>query len=96
MNENENYSKTIECNVQEFHTELIQAVLAGFVGVTPGIIVALEGILESLRKTMGQSKSNSENRTIVCERYEYIPQANAIRSCKFFSQAFVHHTLRGT
>jgi hypothetical protein len=82
MSVNVNESKAIECQTTEFHTELIQAVLAGFVGVTPGIIAALEGILESLRRTLGQSNSNTEDRTIICERYEYIPQADVIQSCR--------------
>jgi hypothetical protein len=82
LNVDQNLSKEIECASNEFHPELIKAVLAGFVGVTPSVILALEGILESLSNTISQSKSSSENKAIVCERYEYIPEANVIRSCK--------------
>lgn len=74
-------TKEIECKVPEFHTKLIQAVLEGFVNVTPGIILAREKILESLRLTLGQSAS-SENRIIVCQRYEYIQHIDVIRSYK--------------
>ena len=82
MNVDQNVSKNIECKVTDFHAELIKAVLAGFVGATASVIQALEGILDSLRRTIQKSTSNSENKTIVCERYEYLPQANMIRSCK--------------
>ncbi|KAI0836851.1 hypothetical protein F5Y06DRAFT_298085 [Hypoxylon sp. FL0890] len=80
MSLDHNVSKNIECKTTEFHTELIKAILLGFVNVTPSVILALEGILESLRLTIQQSSSNSENKTIVCERYEYLPQADAIKS----------------
>ncbi|KAI1412727.1 hypothetical protein F5Y13DRAFT_189928 [Hypoxylon sp. FL1857] len=80
MNIDHNLSKEIKCKVSDFHAELIKAVLLGFVGVTAGVVRALEGILESLRLTIQQSSSNSENKTIVCEHYEYIPQADAIKS----------------
>jgi len=80
LNVDQNLSKEIECASNEFHPTLIKAVLAGFVGVTPSVIVALESILESLSNTISQSKSSSENKAIVCERYEYIPEANVIRS----------------
>ncbi|OTA65972.1 hypothetical protein K449DRAFT_458016 [Hypoxylon sp. EC38] len=80
MNVDHNKTHDIDCKVTDFHAELIKAVLAGFVGVTPSVIKALEGILESLRLTISQSHSNSENKTIVCERYEYISQADVIRS----------------
>lgn len=80
MNVDENVSKDIECDVREFHTELIQAVLKGFVGVSGNIFKALEAILESLRLSINQSSSTGQSRTIVCERYEYIPQADVIRS----------------
>jgi predicted RND superfamily exporter protein len=61
---------------------LITTVLKGFVDATPNIVKSLEQILEALKATIGQSKSSSENRTIICERYEYIPQANVIKSGK--------------
>ncbi|KAH7011146.1 hypothetical protein EDB80DRAFT_891026 [Ilyonectria destructans] len=79
MMSDRNVTKEIECEVPEFHTKLIQAVLEGFVNVTPGIILALEKILESLRLTLGQSAS-SEDRTIVFQRYVHTPENDRIRS----------------
>lgn len=80
MNVDDNVSKNIECKVQDFHTDLIKAVLQGFVDVTPSILKSLEKILDSLRLSIKQSSSSGQSRTIVCERYEYIPQANVIKS----------------
>ena len=82
MNSNNNESKDISCNITEFHTELINAVLEGFVVPDVGIYQALEQILDSLRKTISTSDSSSSNRTIVCERYEYVKEADAIVSCE--------------
>ena len=81
MNSDQNLSRVVEREVKEFHTQLIEAVLSGFVGISATIVVALEGILQSLAKTVSESSSSSDNKTVVCERYEYIPQADVIRSC---------------
>ncbi|KAE8356260.1 hypothetical protein BDV28DRAFT_127289 [Aspergillus coremiiformis] len=80
MNVDHNISRQIECQTSEFHFQLLDAVLAGFVGVTPVILQALEGILKSLAKTVDQSVSNTDSKTIVCERYEYVPEVDLIRS----------------
>lgn len=82
MNQDQNLSKEIECNVNDFHTELIQAILEGFVGTSTAIVQALESILDSLRRTISVSSSSSQNKMIVCERYEYLSVADEIRSCK--------------
>lgn len=52
----------------------------GFAAVTPSVLAALEGILESLRRTISSSPSNLNTKTIVCQRYEYSSLANVIRS----------------
>lgn len=51
--------------------------------MTPSVLAALEGILESLRRTISSSPSNLNTKTIVCQRYEYSSLANVIRSCKY-------------
>lgn len=81
MNTDHNLSRKIECKSTEFHFKLLDAVLAGFVDMTPAVLKALEGILQSLSKTVEQSSSNADTKSIVCERYEYIPQADLIKSC---------------
>lgn len=81
MNVDHDVHREIECKTSQFHTQLLEAVLQGFVGVVPAVLQALEGILQSLAKTIEQSASNSDTKTIVCERYEYIPEAKMIRSC---------------
>ncbi|CZT03143.1 uncharacterized protein RCO7_11521 [Rhynchosporium graminicola] len=80
VNRDINVNKRIECFTREFHTKLITDVLEGFVSVTPSVLVTLEKILLALAKSNGQSSGNSETKTIVCERYEYLKEANAIRS----------------
>ncbi|BAE55456.1 hypothetical protein F9C07_399 [Aspergillus flavus] len=80
MNVDHDVSKDIECSTSEFHTQLLEAVLQGFVGVVPAVLQALEGILKSLAKTVEQSTTNTDSKTVVCERYEYIPEADVIRS----------------
>lgn len=81
MNVDQNQSQTIECRVEDFHKELISAVLAGFVAI-PAVIEPLEQILQSLTRTISQTSSSSQNKTIVLERYEYMSLTNEIRSCK--------------
>ncbi|KAF2135615.1 uncharacterized protein K452DRAFT_303423 [Aplosporella prunicola CBS 121167] len=75
-----NHSKIIECRVEEFHGELIRAVLAGFVGVNARTIEALETVLKSMTKTIEQSSGEAMNKMIACERYEYIRQSDTVRS----------------
>ena len=81
MNKDSEVSRQIECATSEFHTQLLEAVLSGFVGVVPAVVTALEGILKSLSKTVEQSSSNTDSKTILCEHYDYIPEADVIRSC---------------
>lgn len=76
-----NRSKAIECSFADFHSELIRAVLVGFVDVTPNTAIALERFMRSLCNTLGQGHGKPEERAIFCQRYEYIPQDNRIRSC---------------
>ncbi|KZM24086.1 uncharacterized protein EKO05_0010257 [Ascochyta rabiei] len=80
MSANNNVSKNIECSTNEFHTKLITDVLEGFVDITPSVFKALEAILQSLSKTVEVSSETGETRTIVCEKYQYIPEADSIRS----------------
>lgn len=82
MSVDQNLSKTVECSASQFHIELITAVMSGFVGISPAAFTALETLLNSLAKTINQSSSTSENKLIVCERYEYLAQSDTIRSCK--------------
>ena len=81
MTVDHNLSREIECKVVDFHTELLKAVLAGFVGITAANLVALEGILKSLAQTISQSTTMSETRTIICERFENVPETDIITSC---------------
>lgn len=83
VNKDINVNKRIECFTREFHFKLITDVLEGFVNVTSSVLDALEKILLALAKSNGQSSGNSETKTIVCERYEYLKEANAIRSCMY-------------
>ncbi|KAF2840444.1 hypothetical protein M501DRAFT_1015498 [Patellaria atrata CBS 101060] len=80
MNVDHTVSKSIKCSTSQFHLELVKAVLVGFVDVSAAIVAALEGILSSLAQTIEQSAGDSETRTIVCERYEYLPEADLIKS----------------
>jgi hypothetical protein len=80
MTADHSMTKIVDCKATEFHTELITAVLKGFVSVTPSIYKALEGILFALKGSIDQVTTNSDNKTIVCERYEYISQTNMIKS----------------
>jgi len=73
-------NKHIACETNQFHTDLIKAVLEGFVDVTPSVFKALEAILDSLSKTVEVSTGNDETRTIICEKYQYIPEADVIKS----------------
>ncbi|KAH9993908.1 hypothetical protein F4779DRAFT_608394 [Xylariaceae sp. FL0662B] len=72
-------SKEIQCNINEFHSELINAILAGFVDVGPGFLRTLEKILDSLRRTVAQTTSGSRTSTLIGHRYDYVPGVNVIR-----------------
>ncbi|KAK0642536.1 hypothetical protein DIS24_g8939 [Lasiodiplodia hormozganensis] len=80
VSQDQDLSKKITCNVKDFHTELIKAILDGFVGISEGIRNAVEKILDSLRRTISSSEKSSQRKMIVCERYEYISQTDQIRS----------------
>jgi hypothetical protein len=80
MQTDDNMTKVIDCKTTEFHTELITAVLKGFVNITPIVFQTLEAILDSLRLTIDQTSSSSQSKMIVCERYEYLATAKVIRS----------------
>lgn len=82
MNSDNNISKEIDCKADDFHAELIRAVLDGFVTVTPAICEALESILQPLGRAISETNQSNENKMIACSRYEYLPEANAITSCK--------------
>ena len=81
MSADNTISQHISCESTRFHTELISNVLQGFVGITPAVLTALEAILKSLANTVEVSTENAETRTLVCEKYQYLPEADVIRSC---------------
>ena len=81
MSQDNTITKKISCESTRFHTELISNVLEGFVGITPAVLTALDAILTSLAKTVEVSTENEETRTMVCEKYQYHPEADVIRSC---------------
>lgn len=75
-----NLTRTINCHTTEFHTELVNNVLKGFVQVTPHILEAVEEILRSLSHSSAETTTGSESKAIICERYEYISQTKTIKS----------------
>ncbi|KAJ6050976.1 uncharacterized protein N7446_005604 [Penicillium canescens] len=80
MHQENDRTQTFNCKTTEFHTEIIKSVLAGFVDVPLSALKSLEGILDSLSKSMEQSAVDKSDKLVVCERFEYIPQADAIKS----------------
>lgn len=82
MNSDVNHSRTVESDITQFHLDLLNAVLVGFVDVTAGIQAALEGIFQSLTTTVSQSQGSNDTKFIVCQRCELDPTTNVIRSCK--------------
>ncbi|KXJ94996.1 hypothetical protein Micbo1qcDRAFT_156787 [Microdochium bolleyi] len=77
---NNNVSKEISCSTPDLHRKLIDAVLEGFVTPSTAAYEALEPILGSLRQTIEARQPSSDSRTIVCQRFEYIKEADVIKS----------------
>ncbi|KAM3516731.1 hypothetical protein NHJ13051_009638 [Beauveria bassiana] len=80
MSSNNNATRQIHCETTEFHETLITTVLAGFILPTPAMFSQLETILNSIRETTDISDKHMDNRTIICERYEYNALADTIKS----------------
>ncbi|KPM37965.1 hypothetical protein AK830_g8589 [Neonectria ditissima] len=82
MNSDRNVSKNIQCNAADFHTQIAQNALDGFVSVTPTNVQALEGLFTSLRLEISHSFEPNSTKTIICQRYQYISEIDVIRSCE--------------
>ncbi|KAF3761664.1 hypothetical protein M406DRAFT_358068 [Cryphonectria parasitica EP155] len=80
MDVDHNVSKQIRAYSRQFHTELVTNVLKGFIDVTPNILKTLEAILQSISSTVENSAGTKDTKTIVCEKYEYLPEADVIAS----------------
>ncbi|OJJ43577.1 hypothetical protein ASPZODRAFT_145931 [Penicilliopsis zonata CBS 506.65] len=73
-------SKEIRCPQRDFHVQLITKVLEGFVGITSTVLQALEVVLKALVDTAQHATQDNEIKTIVFQRYEYIPAAETVMS----------------
>ncbi|KAK7419928.1 hypothetical protein QQZ08_010631 [Neonectria magnoliae] len=80
MNLDQNVSKSIECNATDFHTKIAETVLEGFVSITPSNVQALEGIFTPLRLAISEGSENISNKTIICQRYQYTPEIDVVKS----------------
>ncbi|KAE8356258.1 hypothetical protein BDV28DRAFT_127285 [Aspergillus coremiiformis] len=79
-NKDTNTHRQIQCQTSEFHGRLISAVLFEFVQLDQAILDALEPLLMSIVRSISETTSFHDIKTIVTEKYEYDSSSNTIIS----------------
>lgn len=77
--------KVIECKIEEFHSELIDAVVGGFTNVTDAVRKALETVLESLGKTIESTTLDTYRELVTIDDYRWNAPLKLVAACMVFA-----------